>query len=99
MSPRDEEHDSPRPWSFPSRRRWLWIALDAGSLRYQVHLPPQHGDGRRLPVIVALHGCGMSGFGWNSMKDLTQFNDLADREGFIVVYPTQRVFRRSSRRR
>ncbi|UUI67819.1 hypothetical protein [Aeromicrobium duanguangcaii] len=29
MSPRDEEHDSPRPWSFPSRRRWLWIALDA----------------------------------------------------------------------
>lgn len=27
------------------------------------------------------------------MKATTQFNALADREGFIVVYPTQRIFR------
>ena len=27
------------------------------------------------------------------MKATTQFNSLADREGFIVVYPTQRIFR------
>lgn len=66
---------------------------DIGSQRYQVHLPPQYDDGTRLPVIMAIHGCGMSGFGWNSMKSTTKFNDLADREGFIVVYPTQRLFR------
>ncbi|MCC5669026.1 PHB depolymerase family esterase [Nostoc sp. CHAB 5784] len=35
----------------------------------------------------------MTGYGWNSMKSTTQFNSLADREGFIVVYPTQRMFR------
>lgn len=66
---------------------------DAGSLRYQVHLPPQYDGGTTLPVVMAIHGCGMTGYGVNSMKALTHFNDLADREGFIVVYPTQRVFR------
>lgn len=65
---------------------------DAGSQRYQVHLPPQYGT-TRLPVIMAIHGCAMTGYGVNSMKSTTQFNDLADREGFIAVYPTQRMFR------
>ena len=66
---------------------------DAGSLRYQVHLPPQYDGTTQLPVVMAIHGCGMTGYGWNSMKATTQFNSLADREGFIVVYPTQRMFR------
>lgn len=66
---------------------------DAGSLRYQVHVPPQHDGTTQLPVVMAIHGCGMTGYGVNSMKATTQFNRLADREGFIVVYPTQRVFR------
>lgn len=66
---------------------------DVGSQRHQVHVPPQYDGTTRLPVIMAIHGCGMSGFGWNSMKSTTHFNDLADREGFIVVYPTQRLFR------
>src|SRR5690606_13452855 len=67
-------------------------ASAAGSLRYQVHLPPQYDGSTRLPVIMAIHGCGMTGYGWNSMKASTQLNELADREGFIVVYPTQRMF-------
>jgi poly(hydroxyalkanoate) depolymerase family esterase len=66
---------------------------DVGSLRYQVHLPSQFDGTTQLPVIMAIHGCGMTGYGWNSMKSTTQFNSLADREGFIVVYPTQRMFR------
>ena len=66
---------------------------DVGSLRYQVHVPPQHDGTTPLPMIVAIHGCGMSGYTWNSMKSTSQFNELADREGFIVVYPTQRMFR------
>lgn len=65
---------------------------DAGSLRYQVHVPPEHDGTTQLPVIMAIHGCGMTGYGWNSMKSTTQFNSLADRDGFIVVYPTQRMF-------
>ncbi|MCL3859841.1 PHB depolymerase family esterase [Actinotalea sp. K2] len=66
---------------------------EAGSLRYQVHLPPQYDGTTRLPTVMAIHGCGMTGYGWNSMKATTQLNSLADSEGFIVVYPTQRVLR------
>lgn len=66
-----------------------------GSIRYQVHLPPQHDTGAGLPVVMAIHGCAMTGYGWNSMRTTTQLNDVADREGFIVVYPTQRPLRSS----
>jgi poly(hydroxyalkanoate) depolymerase family esterase len=64
-----------------------------GALTYQVHVPPQEAAGRPLPVVVALHGCTMTGAGLNSMKDLTGLNALADREGFLVVYPSQSVLR------
>jgi poly(hydroxyalkanoate) depolymerase family esterase len=81
------------PWSMREGDRNHVYRSDAGAQRYQVHLPPQYDGTSPLPVIMALHGCGMTGYGWNSMKGTTQFNDLADREGFIVVYPTQRMFR------
>lgn len=81
------------PWWMQAGDRNHVYASDVGSLRYQVHLPPQYDGTARLPVIMAIHGCGMTGYGWNSMKATTQFNRLADREGFIVVYPTQRMFR------
>jgi poly(hydroxyalkanoate) depolymerase family esterase len=65
---------------------------DQGQQFYQVHLPPDFDESERLPVMMSLHGCVMTGFGFNSMKDATRFNDLADEERFIVVYPTQSVF-------
>ncbi|WP_353946621.1 PHB depolymerase family esterase [Streptomyces sp. HUAS MG91] len=61
----------------------------AGKVDYEVHLPPAYRPGKKLPVVVALHGCGMTGFADNSMKDMTRFNRTADTEGFIVVYPSQ----------
>jgi poly(hydroxyalkanoate) depolymerase family esterase len=81
------------PWWMREGDRNHVYESEAGSLRYQVHLPPQHDGATQLPVIMAIHGCGMTGYGWNSMKSTTQFNSLSDREGFIVVYPTQRMFR------
>lgn len=68
-------------------------AADGTRQRYQTHVPPQYDGRTRLPVVMAIHGCKMTGFGLNSMKHATQFNSIADREGFIVVYPTQRPFR------
>ena len=81
------------PWWMQEGDRNHVYEGDAGTLRYQVHLPSQYEGTTQLPVIMAIHGCGMTGYGWNSMKATTQFNSLADREGFIVVYPTQRMFR------
>lgn len=81
------------PWWMQEGDRNHLYESEAGSLRYQVHLPPQYEGTTQLPVIMAIHGCGMTGYGWNSMKATTQFNSLADSESFIVVYPTQRMFR------
>ncbi|WJL96626.1 PHB depolymerase family esterase [Microbacterium sp. ET2] len=79
-------------WSGDRDHNHVYVSPDGVSQLYQVHVPPQHDGSTDLPVMMALHGCGMTGFGWNSMKETTQFNTLADREGFIVVYPTQRPF-------
>ncbi|WP_444947919.1 extracellular catalytic domain type 1 short-chain-length polyhydroxyalkanoate depolymerase [Micromonospora ureilytica] len=81
------------PWQMGEGDRNHVYEGDAGSQRYQVHIPPQHDGTARLPVVLAIHGCAMTGYGWNSMKSTTQFNRLADREGFIVVYPTQLISR------
>ncbi|RIV40348.1 extracellular catalytic domain type 1 short-chain-length polyhydroxyalkanoate depolymerase [Micromonospora radicis] len=81
------------PWQLGEGDRNHVYEGDAGSQRYQVHLPPRYDETVRLPVVMAIHGCGMTGYGWNSMKATTQFNRLADREGFIVVYPTQLISR------
>ncbi|MDN4481632.1 extracellular catalytic domain type 1 short-chain-length polyhydroxyalkanoate depolymerase [Demequina muriae] len=81
------------PWWMEEGDRNHTFTGPEGSQRYQVHVPPDWDSSTQLPVMMAIHGCGMTGFGWNSMKGTTQFNDLADREGFIVVYPTQRLFR------
>jgi poly(hydroxyalkanoate) depolymerase family esterase len=81
------------PWWMQDGDRNHVYRSEAGSQRYQVHLPPQYDGTTQLPVMMAIHGCGMTGYGWNSMKSTTQFNALADRSGFIVVYPTQRMFR------
>ena len=79
-------------WSDDNDRNHVFVSADGVRQHYQVHLPPQYDGSTKLPVMMAVHGCGMTGFGWNSMKASTQFNALADREGFIVVYPTQRPF-------
>lgn len=81
------------PWSMRAGDSNHVFHGDGHHQRYQVHLPPHYDGTTALPVMMAIHGCGMTGFGWNSMKATTQFNRLADREGFIVVYPTQRLFR------
>ncbi|MFV2142782.1 MULTISPECIES: extracellular catalytic domain type 1 short-chain-length polyhydroxyalkanoate depolymerase [Isoptericola] len=82
-------------WNGEDDHNHVHVAADGTRQPYQVHLPPQHDGGTALPVMMAVHGCGMTGYGWNSMKGSTQFDTLADREGFIVVYPTQRMFANS----
>ena len=52
--------------------------------RYHVHLPPHYDASSPLPLLIALHG--RLGTGKKMIKQ-TGFNGIADREGFIAVYP------------
>lgn len=53
---------------------------------YRIYVPPQADRTRPLPLVLVLHGGGGTGAG---MEALTRdgFNRLADRDGFIAVYP------------
>jgi polyhydroxybutyrate depolymerase len=61
------------------------IALEHGgrARRALVHVPPGH-PGERLPVMLAFHGGGGEAAGFKAYAGL---DAVADREGFIVVYP------------
>ncbi len=52
--------------------------------RYLVHLPNGKGTGRPRPLVMVLHGCRQDN---RDIEQISGFNDLADRHGFIVVYP------------
>ena len=62
----------------------------AGARRYRVYRPSGLGMGlnigERVPLVVMLHGCGQDA---KSFALSTRMNRVADREGFIVLYPEQ----------
>lgn len=61
--------------------------MKAGGIErtYYYHLPPSYESSKKLPVVFVLHGGG-KGEG-DDVARMTGYNALADREGFIVVYP------------
>ena len=56
-----------------------------GRLRsWLVHLPPHYGPSKTWPLVIAYHGRGGGGA---QMAQLTGLDEVADQQGFIVVYP------------
>ncbi|MDQ7957826.1 MAG: PHB depolymerase family esterase [Pseudomonadota bacterium] len=73
----------------PGPGDWLaGMALGpAGARRYHLYRPPgPRAPNERLPLLVMLHGCGQTG---RDFAVATRMNRLADRHGFLVLYPEQ----------
>lgn len=52
---------------------------------YLLYVPESYDPNRPAPLVISLHGGG----GWPAMqRDLSGWNRLADRHGFVVVYPS-----------
>ena len=51
---------------------------------YLLHIPPNYDDNTPTPLVIVLHGGGGNA---ENIEKVTGFNDLADRENFLVVYP------------
>ena len=62
-------------------------ALTAGGATHavRIYVPPVPAGTGVLPVVLNWHGLGESG---NSQAGYTQYEALAEKEGFIVVHPT-----------
>jgi len=61
------------------------IEVDGRYRKYLIHVPPQAKPGDKLPMVLAFHGAGGSG---KFMQTLSELNKSADKNGFIVVYPS-----------
>jgi polyhydroxybutyrate depolymerase len=60
------------------------IVVDGRERVYYIHLPQMYDGSEPTPLLLAFHM--RLGTAW-MMREITQFNRVADREGFIVVYP------------
>ena len=58
--------------------------IAGGERQWLVHLPPPVHGNAKLPLVVAFHGHYGTPTG---MERLTGLDRIADRDGFIVVYP------------
>lgn len=82
---------SKQPTSVTLAKKLAGLEDETGELTHQgrrrtyyIHTPKSYNPKNPLPLVLAFHGYGSQG------KDLaknTGFNELADRQKFIIVYP------------
>ena len=60
------------------------IDVDDVSRSYVVHLPKSYDQQQHYPVVIVLHGRNQDA---DDMARLTHFNQFADKDSIIVVYP------------
>jgi polyhydroxybutyrate depolymerase len=75
---------SDAPAASPKKDRFFFITHGGERRSYLVHLPPVYNGKKALPLVLVLHGGGGEAEG---MARITRFSDMADRKGFIAVYP------------
>jgi len=71
--------------SFQVRNRNNRSIVSSGEKReYLLYVPESYDSSRPTPLVIGMHGGGMLPA---QQMHLTHWNDLADENGFIVVYP------------
>ena len=74
--------------SFHVRNRSNGSIVSSGETRnYVLHVPASYDRKKPAPLVISLHGAGLWGA---AQREISQWDAVADREGFIVVYPSGR---------
>lgn len=63
------------------------VMMIAGMRSYSIHVPASYDSAKPTPLVLTFHGAGLTG---SAQQALSAWDAVADREGFIVVYPTAR---------
>ena len=72
--------------SFEVRNRSTNALVSSGEEReYLLHVPTSYDPAKPTALVISMHG----GAGWPAMqRETSRWNTVADRQGFIVVYPS-----------
>lgn len=52
---------------------------------YLLHVPARYDPAKPTPLVMSFHGAGLWGV---AQRDMSRWDEVADDEGFIVVYPS-----------
>ena len=66
------------------RTQYQTIPVEGIERQYRMYIPRSYDDVEAVPLLLALHG-GMGSA--QQFEKQTGFNEIAERDGFIVVYP------------
>ncbi len=61
------------------------LTLEDTDRTYLLRLPRGYDQAKKYPVVILLHGMNQD---TEDMERLTRFNELADKDGIITVYPS-----------
>jgi poly(hydroxyalkanoate) depolymerase family esterase len=60
------------------------VTSNGSEYNYLLHTPTSYRAGRRAPLLVMVHGCQTTA---EQQMKANRFNPIAEREGFVVLYP------------
>ena len=63
------------------------IIVDDIERTYHLYIPNTYDGKKPIPLLIVLHGGGGNGKNMEEKTTLSGFDELAEKEGFIVVYP------------
>ena len=73
-------------FSFYSANRDNGSFVSSGEKReYLLYVPRSYDRSKPTPLVISMHGAGLWGA---SQRDISRWNTVADKAGFIVVYPS-----------
>ena len=68
----------------PARDQTERVLVGEFHRTYRLHLPSTYDDATPLPLVLVFHGRFQNA---RDIEEISHFNAVADREGFIVAYP------------
>ena len=72
--------------SFRVRNRNNGSFVSSGERReYLLYVPKRYDRARPTPLVISMHGAGLWGA---AQRDISQWNEVAESDGLIVVYPS-----------
>lgn len=78
------DSSSDKPSIAPGKLSRERIEINGKNRHYYLYQPAGYDGKTSLPLVLVFHGYKMNG---RTMMSMTGFNQLADKEGFLVAYP------------